>query len=68
MGAQGKGEPAPVMTPHEAKLRLIELEKGRIGVFMPPDEQAAFIKKRMELLELSRAGGDASSSRPAYVA
>lgn len=54
IGGQGKGEPAPMMTPHEAVLQLSELEKGRIGVFMPAEEQAAFIKKRMELIKLAK--------------
>ena len=54
VGAQGKGEPAPIMTPHEAVLQLRELEKGRIGVFMPAEEQTAFIKRRMELLKLAK--------------
>jgi hypothetical protein len=62
VGGQGKSEPAPVMTPHEAILQLAELEKGRIGVFMPPEEQAAFIKRRMELLHLSRAGSTVEDS------
>jgi len=54
IGGQGKTEPAPIMTPHEAVLQLRELEKGRLGVFMPQEEQAAFIKRRMELLKLAK--------------
>jgi hypothetical protein len=54
VGGQGKGEPAPIMTPHEALLQLRELEKGRLGVFMPKEEEVAFIKRRMELMKLSK--------------
>jgi hypothetical protein len=54
VGSQGKGEPEPIMTPHEAVLQLRELEKNRIGVFMPKEEQDAFIKRRMELLKLAK--------------
>ena len=56
VGAQRKDEPEPIMTPDEALERLNELEKGRLGKFMPPEEQAIFTRKRMELMKLAMAG------------
>ena len=62
VGSQGKSEPEPVLTPHEALLRLNELEKGNIGVFMDPETQAAFTKKRMELMQLAKPNSSTDDS------
>jgi len=53
LGGQGKGEPAPIMTPAEATLQLGELESKLIGKRMPADQQAVLMKRRMELMKLA---------------
>lgn len=50
---QGKGEPESVVTPGEALMRLSELEDKMIGKRLPADVQAAYTKKRLDLMRLA---------------
>ena len=50
---QGKGEPDSVVTPAEALMRLSELEDKMIGKRLPADIQAAYTKKRLDLIRLA---------------
>ena len=63
VGGQGKSEPEPVMTPHEATLQLAELEARLIGVYdLPPDQKQALMKKRMELMQLAKPNSSTDMS------
>lgn len=54
VGAQGKTEPAPILTPDEALAQLGELEAKLIGnATMPHDQAAALSRKRMKLMKLA---------------
>lgn len=54
VGDQGKGEPPPAMTPHEAVLQLAEIDNRLVGKFLPEDQKRALMAKRMELIQLTR--------------
>ena len=62
VAGQGKSEPAPVLTPHEATLQLAELEHKLIGKNLPADQQQALMKRRFELMQLAHPDSSTDDS------